>query len=69
MPASTLAQLIIALGPSGFGLIEDLAKVWSAPALTLDQVLAITGKARTSYDAYITAAQQAQAVAQPTPTK
>lgn len=69
MPALTIAQLVIALGPSAFGLIEDLAKVWSAPALTLDQVLAITGKARTSYDAYITAAQQAQATAQPTPIK
>lgn len=69
MGAAMIAQLVIALGPSAFGLIEDLAKVWSAPALTLDQVLAITSKARTSYDAYITAAQQAQAIAQPTPIK
>jgi hypothetical protein len=57
MPPLVIAQLIIALGPSAFSLIESLIAVWSKPTLTVDEVLAITKVARTSYDEYIAKAQ------------
>lgn len=63
MSASIIAQLIIALGPAAFNLIEALVAVWSKPTLTVDEVLALTKVARTSYDDYIAKAQaQNQAV-------
>jgi hypothetical protein len=57
MPAAMIAQLVIALGPAALGLIKDLVALWSAPALTVDQVNAICDKAKTSYEDYIKAAQ------------
>lgn len=58
-----IAQLIIALGPVAFDLIDKLVAVWSKPALTVDEVLALTKVARTSYDEYIAKGAQAQAQA------
>ncbi len=44
MSAAIIAQLIIALGPSALGLIQDLAAVWTKPVLTSDEVLTICKK-------------------------
>lgn len=60
MSAALIAQLVIALGPSAFQLIQDLIAVWSKPSLTLDEVNAICNKAQQSYDSYIAAAKAAQ---------
>lgn len=54
-----IAQLVIALGPSALGLIEDLVAVWEKPTLDLATVKDICGRARNSYDSYITAARAA----------
>lgn len=59
MSPALIAQLIIALGPPAFQLIQDLMAVWSVPTLTLDQVMAITSKAQKSYDDYIAQAKAA----------
>ena len=48
-----IAQLIAALGPVAFQLIQDLIAVWSKPSLTPDEVNAIVAKAQKSYDQYI----------------
>ncbi len=57
MSAAIIAQLLIQFGPPALGLIEDLVKLWSKPSLTVEEVLAFTGKARTSYEEYIAQAQ------------
>ena len=57
MSAALIAQLIITLGPTALGLINDLMKVWSKPELTLEEVTAITDKAKKSYDEYIAEAK------------
>jgi hypothetical protein len=57
MSASTIAQLIIALGPVALKLIPDLIAVWSKAALTTEEVLAICAKADKSYDDYIAEAK------------
>jgi hypothetical protein len=51
MTAATIAQLIIALGPSALELIPKLAGIWSKPELTVDEVVDICKGARQSYDA------------------
>lgn len=68
MSAAIIAQLIIALGPAAFNLIEQLVSLWSKPSLTVDEVLALTKVARTDYDAYIAAAQAAKVTAPTVPT-
>ncbi len=57
MSAAIIAQLLIQFGPPALGLIEDLVKLWSKPSLTVEEVLAFTGKAKKSYDDYIAEAQ------------
>ncbi len=57
MSAAIIAQLIIALGPSALGLIQDLAAVWTKPVLTSDEVLTICKKSQKSYDDYIAEAK------------
>jgi hypothetical protein len=57
MTASIIAQLIIALGPSALGLIQELIAVWEKPSLTVDEVMGICGRASKSYDAYIAEAK------------
>lgn len=57
MTASLIAQLIVALGPSALKLIPDLVAVWEKPALTVEEVLAICGKAQKNYDDYIAEAK------------
>lgn len=59
MSAALIAQLIVQLGPAALQLISDLAKVWSKPELTVEEVTAIVDKAQKSYDAYIAEAQAA----------
>ena len=53
MSAAIIAQLIIALGPSAFKLIQDLIAIWDKPSLTVDEVTAICNKAQKTYDEYI----------------
>ncbi len=57
MSAALIAQLIIALGPPAFQLIQDLMAVWNKPTLTVDEVTTITNKAKKSYDDYIAEAR------------
>lgn len=53
MSAVMIAQLMMQFGPPALKMIEDLIALWSKPALTNDEVLAFTGKAKKSYDDYI----------------
>jgi len=56
MTGSIIAQLIIALGPSALGLIQDLANVWNKE-LTVEEVIALCKKSEKSYDDYIAEAK------------
>ena len=57
MTAPLIAQLIVQLGPTALNLIQDLIAVWEKPALTVDEVKAIVGKAQKSYEDYIAEAK------------
>lgn len=57
MSAALIAQLVIALGPTALQLIQDLVAVWSKPELTPEEVSAICGRAKKSYDDYIAEAR------------
>ncbi len=59
MNASTIAQLIISLGPVALDLIPKLTALWSKPVLTLDEVNTICAVTKTSYDTYIANARAA----------
>lgn len=48
-----IAQLILTLGPVALRLIPELAKVWSKPALTPDEVEKICSVSDTPYEDYI----------------
>jgi hypothetical protein len=53
MSPAQILQLVIALGPAAFDLIEQLIAVWSKPELTLDEVKAILEKTKRSYEDYM----------------
>jgi hypothetical protein len=53
MPASIIAQLIIALGPTALELIPKLAAVWTKQDLSVEEVLELCKVARKSYDEYL----------------
>ena len=57
MPASVIAQLIIAIGPTALELIPKLAALWSKPSLTPEEVVELCAPAKKSYDAYISEAK------------
>lgn len=57
MTAQLIAQLVIALGPVALDLIKDLAAVWSKAELTPEEVATICGKAKKSYEDYISEAK------------
>jgi hypothetical protein len=57
MPATVIAQLIIALGPPAFQVISDLVKLWNKPAMTVEEVQTFCALAQKSYDQYIAEAQ------------
>jgi len=59
MNASTIAQLIIALGPTALDLIPKLAGVWAKPELTVQEVNDLCAPAKKSYDEYIAEARAA----------
>jgi len=59
MNASTIAQLIIALGPTALDLIPKLAGVWNKPELTVQEVNDLCAPAKKSYDEYIAEARAA----------
>ena len=59
MNASTIAQLIIALGPTALDLIPKLAGVWKKPELTVQEVNDLCVPAKKSYDDYIAEARAA----------
>ncbi len=63
MSAAIITQLIIAIGPVALDLIPKLAALWSAPSLTLEQVVGLCEPAKKSYDDYIAAARAAVASA------
>jgi hypothetical protein len=67
MSAALIAQLIITLGPTALGLINDLVKVWNKPELSLEEIKTIVDKAQKSYDEYIAEAK-ATTVSLLTPT-
>ena len=56
MTGATLAQLIIALGPSALELASSLASLWNKE-LTVEEVTPICGKAKKGYDTYIAEAK------------
>lgn len=53
MNAATIAQLVIALGPTALELIPKLAAIWTKPELSLDEVVELCKPAKKSYDDYI----------------
>jgi hypothetical protein len=57
MNPQIIAQLLIALAPTlgvkALDVIEELAKVWTKPDLSSQEVLTICKVARTSYDSYV----------------
>ena len=53
MTAAVILQLLAQFGPPALKMIEDLVTLWSKPALTTDEVLAFTAKAKKSYEEYI----------------
>lgn len=59
MSGVMIAQLLIQFGPAAFQLIEQLIGIWNKPALTTEEVLAFTAKAKQSYEDYISAARAA----------
>ena len=58
MNAALIVQLIIALGPPAYKLIQDLMAVWNKPELTPEEVMAFCVKSQKSYDDYIREAKQ-----------
>lgn len=56
MTGSTIAQLIIALGPVALDLIPKLANIWNKE-LTNEEVNEICKVSKTSYDDYISNAK------------
>jgi hypothetical protein len=53
MTAAMITQLLLMFGPGAIQLIEQLINLWNKPQLTVDEALAITKIAGTSYDQYI----------------
>lgn len=51
-----IVQLIIALGPAALDLIPKLAAIWGK-AMTVEEVVALCGPAKKSYDDYIAEAK------------
>lgn len=64
MTGAQIFQLISIFGPKALDLIESLVATWSKE-LTLDEVLAFTGKARKTYQEYL---DEAGVVTPPDPT-
>lgn len=65
MTAATIAQLVIALGPTALDLIPRLAAIWHRDALTADEVTALCAPAKKSYDQYIVEARTRLAALSP----
>ena len=63
MTAAMIVQLILALGPAALDLIPRLTAIWSKPALTVDEVIALCAPARKSYDEYAAEARARLAAA------
>lgn len=65
MTAALIVELITALGPVALDLIPKLTALWgSTTPLTLEQVNDLCGPAKTSYDAYRSAAKASVTPAQ-----
>lgn len=65
MTGATIAQLIIALGPTALDLIPKLAAVWSKRELTPGEVVALCEPAKKSYDDYMVEAKARIALVTP----
>lgn len=65
MDAKTFAGLLLLFGPGAIQLIQQLVALWSKPALTVDEVMALCATAQKSYDQYLAEARAALPLAQP----
>jgi hypothetical protein len=64
MKASTVAQLVISLGPTALEVIPKLATNWDRQ-LTTDQIVELCATAKKSYDAYMAEARARVALLSP----
>lgn len=58
MSAAIIAQLIIALGPPAFKVIQQLVAAWNKPEMTVEEVVAFCNLSQKSYDEYIEEARK-----------